>query len=427
MVPRSTKKVKSIAKRVVSGLGKGVTLPERKFALEMTLGMLRTGSCNVTRIAASLGEESKTRHTLKRMSRMLMHDGLLERANETCLKAAVRKIDKNTVLALDGGDIVHQYGRKFEHQAKVHDGSSKENGIGFWLNQVTGYNEVTHETFPILLRTFSTKEPGFVSANKEAFGMIDQVHAEVGSLGLWVLDRGYDGGSILKHLLDLRLRFVVRMTEKRDIWVRGQRRNIREVAEGVNRRVKFSSYARFGAVKSTLRLGDDEHEVTVIAYKARRNPDVMILLTPGWIKSTVELKRRIRAYFRRWGVEESYRFEKQGFGIEQATVRRYARLKTLLGLTLLSWLVLVKINDQSKLRHEVNNAARMEKNRRRHLPRFMYYRLLLGVKNLLASIPRMLSWRHKRRSKADRQQMGQPLLPFMPKPGTTRFELEYAS
>jgi len=411
---------------MVMGLGKDVTLPERKFALEMTLGMLRTGSCNVTRIAASLGEEAKTKHVLKRFDRMLMHDGLLEMANEACLTEAIRKIDEYTAIALDGGDIVHQYGRKFEHQAKVHDGSSKENGIGFWLNQVTGYNESNHETFPILLKTFSTREPGFVSANEEAFDMIDQVHAKVGCLGIWVLDRGYDGGYMLKHLLDRELRFVVRMTEKRDIWVRGERRNIREVAEGVNRRVKFSSYARFGSVKATLMLGDDEHEVTLIAYKAKRNPGVMMLLTSGWVKSTVELKRRIRAYFRRWGVEESYRFEKQGFGIEQATVRRYARLKTLLGVTLLSWLVLVKINDQGKLRHEVNKAARMEKNRRCHMPRFIYYRLLLGVKNLLASIPRMLFWRRKRSPKDSLPAFGQRLLPFLPQPGTSRHELEYA-
>ena len=427
MVPQSSLKVKLVAKRVVLGLGKGVTLPERKFALEMVLGMLRTGSCNVTRIAASLGEEVKTKHILKRFDRMLMHEGLVERANEACLAESVRKIDEDTVLALDGGDIVHQYGRKFEHQAKVHDGSSKENGIGFWLNQVTGYNESNHETFPILLRTYSTKAPGYVSANAEAFGMIDQVHTAVGSLGTWVLDRGYDGGYMLKHLLDRELRFVVRMTEKRDIWVRGERRNIREVAEGVNRRVKFSSYARFGSVKTTLKFGDEAYPVTLIAYKAKRNPGVMMLLTSGWVKSTVELKRRIRAYFRRWGVEESYRFEKQGFGIEQATVRRYARLKTLLGMTLLSWLVLVKINDQGKLRHEVNKAARMEKNRRSHLPRFMYYRLLLGVKNLLASIPRMLFWRRKRRSKAHLPTSGQRLLPFVPQPGTSRHELEYAS
>ena len=52
-----------------------------------------------------------------------------------------------------------------------------------------------------------------------------------------------------------------------------------------------------------------------------------MLLTSVWVNSTVELKRRTRANFRRWGVEESYRFEKQGFGIEQATVRHYARLK----------------------------------------------------------------------------------------------------
>jgi hypothetical protein len=42
-------------------------------------------------------------------------------------------------------------------------------------------------------------------------------------------------------------------------------------------------------------------------------------LANGWIKSTRELKRRISGYFRRWSIEESYRFEK-GFdsrGLDQ--------------------------------------------------------------------------------------------------------------
>ena len=63
------------------------------------------------------------------------------------------------------------------------------------------------------------------------------------------------------------LTFMVRMKEVRDIWVKGQRRNIREVAEGVNRRVKFSSYARFGAVKAPLRVKSREYQVLFSGVK----------------------------------------------------------------------------------------------------------------------------------------------------------------
>jgi hypothetical protein len=122
-------------------------------------------------------------------------------------------------------------------------------------------------------------------------------------------------------------------------------------------------------------------------------------LANGWIKSTKEHKRRIRGYFRRWSVEESYRFEKQGFGIEKATVRKYGKIKALLGLTIMSWLVLVKVNETPKLREVVLNKAKMEKTKRKHRPKFIYYRLLKGVQNLFEGIDELFRFRLKRRNK----------------------------
>jgi len=184
----------------------------------------------------------------------------------------------------------------------------------------------------------------------------------------------------------------------------------------VNRRVKFSSYARFGAVKCTLWLQGREYPVTLVSYKDRRNKDIVIWVTSGWVKSTVEMKRRIRGYFKRWGVEERYRFEKQGFGIEKATVRKYGSIKTLLGLSLLSWLALIRINENPNLKAEVQKAARMEKNRKKHQPKFVYYRLLQGVKNLFAGVKRMFLFRLKHRARKALLDTCPPMLPFLVNP-----------
>ena len=125
----------------------------------------------------------------------------------------------------------------------------------------------------------------------------------------------------------------------------------------------------------------------------------MLLLTNGGIKSTGELKRRIRGYFHRWGVEECYRFEKQGFGIEKATVRRFSRIRTLTGLTLLSWLLLVKINESTKLKAVVLKMAKMEKNKPKQQPKFIYYRLLKGVQRIFRGINELFRFRWKKRVK----------------------------
>ena len=122
-------------------------------------------------------------------------------------------------------------------------------------------------------------------------------------------------------------------------------------------------------------------------------------MTSGWIKSNKELKRRIRGYFRRWGVEECYRFEKQGFGIEKAAVRRICRIQTLIGLTLLSWVLLTKINDAPKLKKEALKHAKMEKNKSKDQPKFVYYRLLKGVQNMFKGIVELFRFRWRREQK----------------------------
>jgi hypothetical protein len=151
----------------------------------------------------------------------------------------------------------------------------------------------------------------------------------------------------------------------------------------------------------------------------------VIWVTSGWVKSTIELKRRIRGYFKRSGVEECYRFEKQGFGIEKATVRKYGSIKTLLGLSLLSWLALLRINDNPRLKAEVQKAARMEKNKKKHQPKFVYYRLLQGVKDLFAGVKRMFLFRWKHISRKALRDTRPPMLPFLVQPTAFAYDMEY--
>jgi hypothetical protein len=425
MIAQNQQKVKKEINRIVQKAGKSLSVPEKKFVLEMMTGMLATGQSNLTRIAAALKEDIAVKNTLKRLQRMSSHERILEAANRLSLQEAGGKVTAETVLALDDGDITHQYGRRFENQSHVYDGSAKDTKPGYNLNQVSGYNQSSGETFPILLDLFSMRESGFRSKTNEALEMIGQVKERVGRKGLWVADREYDNGRVLECFLQEGLTFMVRMKETRDIWVQGQRRNIREVAEGVNRRVKFSTYARFGAMKSTLWLRGREYQMTLVSYKDRRNKDIVMWMTSGWVKSTVELKRRIRGYFKRWGVEECYRFEKQGLGIEKATVRKYGSIKTLLGLSLLSWLALIRINANPRLKAEVQKTARMEKNKKKHQPKFVYYRLLQGVKNLFAGVKRMFLFRWKRRARKALLKTIPPLVPFLANPTALAYDMEY--
>jgi len=399
IIPEIQQKVKKKAFRLISKLDLEISKPIKKFILEMSFGMLMTGTCNINLIAVKLKELSAVKHTIKRLQRMLLNSHVLELGNRLSLIEAIKKISSETIIALDCGDISHQYGKKFEKLATVRDGSSGELLPGYWLNQVSGYNPSTKETFPISLYIYSVLEKGFKSANAETFKIASSLIEKIGSMGLWVIDRGYDGGKILRYFLSQNLNFMVRMNKFRNIIYRGKKKNIYEVAKLINRRIKFNKNARFGSCKVKIELNKREYEVTLICYKDKRNKGPIIFLSNGWITNTKELKRRIRGYFYRWGVEECYRFEKQGFAIEKSKTRNYERIKTLLGLTIISWLILIKVNEQPKLKESVLKEAKMEKDRLKHRPKFIYYRLHRGIQNVFEGIKRLFAFRLNKKNK----------------------------
>ncbi|MCX6556613.1 MAG: transposase [Candidatus Aminicenantes bacterium] len=94
-------------------------------------------------------------------------------------------------------------------------------------------------------------------------------------------------------------------------------------------------------------------------------------------------------------------------------------------LSQLSWLALIRINQNPGLNAEVQKAARMEKNKKKHQPTFVYYRLLQGVKNLLAGVKRMFLFRWKRRARKVLLKTTPPMLPFLISPTALTYDMEY--
>ena len=161
MVSEICKKVKNKVVNFVKYLNKeGITdKPQSKFISELAMGMFLTQSCNLTEISRALREKISIKHTLKRLQRNLCKNGeLLELMNDIVLEKIKNKVDPETVIALDGGDISHLYGEKFENQSKVRDGSSKKIEKGYWLNQISCYVEKLKTSFPVLLDIYIVKK-----------------------------------------------------------------------------------------------------------------------------------------------------------------------------------------------------------------------------------------------------------------------------
>lgn len=400
MIAESKSKVKTILQQIVNIEEKSLTKPIRKFIVEGVMGMLISGTANLTAMARSLNEPISTKQTVKRLRRMALNPILLPLINRLCMEQAKRWVSEKTIFALDGGDITHVYGNKFESISRVKDGSSGKIVNGYNLNQVTGYDTEKKITFPILLDLYSTVRKGFKSANKEAWKLVRETVKTFGTAGLWVMDRGYDNKGHFKEWHRLGIDFIARACKTRDVWIRGTKQNILDAGKAINRRHNYQKHGRFGYRKILIpvsRNGKSEFlPFTLIAYKDDRNKDIMIFITNGHIRSSKIIRERITAYFRRWSVEEAYRFEKQGFEIEKATVRRFSRMQTLVGLSLLSWVVLAQILERERLKAMVLESAGMEKTKEKDRPKFLYYQLLKGVQEIFRDHRRVFRFRSTR-------------------------------
>jgi hypothetical protein len=114
--------------------------------------------------------------------------------------------------------------------------------------------------------------------------------------------------------------------------------------------------------------------------------------------------------------------KKQSFELEKSQTRNYNRIKTLVGLTIISWLILIRVNEEPKLKEVVLKQARMEKDKLKDRPKFIYYRLLRGIQRIFAGIKELFRFRLKRKNK---QKLRENLIKEFPLLRNTAFIDEY--
>ena len=115
IISQSRVKVKNKVLTLVKGLRLKLSRPLLKFLSEMIMGILLSGSCNINLIASFLKEQIAVKDTIKRLHRMFLNKQVLNIANELSLQESLKKINKETILALDGGDITINIGKNLRN------------------------------------------------------------------------------------------------------------------------------------------------------------------------------------------------------------------------------------------------------------------------------------------------------------------------
>ena len=387
-------KVKAQLSKFSGIISKDFPKPKRRLIKEILCGIQATKDVKLSNISRSLNEQQPLIKTEDRLSRNVDDVDFTDGINHQICRLGASRVLDEMVIALDLGDIRKRFATKMQYLGGIYDGSQNEVGNGYWLCKCVAADIEHTRVIPLYCEAYSQKARGFLSENAQFFKAIDAVSRHVGSRGIWALDRGGDRDKLFDKFLtgEAPKRFVIRL-RKRDLVHRGLKRDCCEMArvlpchceatlityEEGRERVRSVWYNAL----SVKLLGRQERLFMVVVKGFGQEP--MMLLTNCRVNLRVKesIWRIVEIYLTRWKCDESFRYIKQSYNLEDLRVRSYIGIRNIVVLVLaVSYFAAVYLGQNLKLKLLVERIFLVSK-RFFGVPSFFNYAIADGLYNLL--------------------------------------------
>lgn len=376
-------------------LGQALSRPQQKFVGQMLFGIQASQDVKLSNIARSLHEEIPLIKTEDRLSRNLKAKTLEAELTTRLAKMASARIQPNTVLCLDLSDVRKEYAKKMEHLAVVRDGSTGEMHSGYWLCDITAAEVNGSEIVPVYQKLYSVEAADFDSENAEVLAGVDVVRKHTQGRGIWAVDRGGDRKKLLEPLLERSERFVIRSTGRRFVVNRHSLKSS-VAALGAKCRLRYEARVikiqdgqektyqlRYGVEPIRL-VGRQEQLHLVVVAGFGEQPLLLLTNLLGRAPDSRSLWWIVQIYLMRWKIEETFRFIKQSYNLEDIRVMKYQRLKNLIVLvTAAAYFAATFLGQKMKLRLLCEKLLIISQ-RFFGIPPFRFYALADGIKNVLS-------------------------------------------
>lgn len=333
----------AIRKRL-STFAAGVARPftdsrRRGFVADMLTGLVAGGHVHLTAVArATHHGEANIHAAQKKLSRHLAseHWNAGPVAAELLHRSAALVTD-DTLLVADTTDLAKYYARHLEGLGRVHDGSDPEGRIAPGYCIFEAFVRVgTWQLFPLLVEPLKVYAGAPTGENAEILAHLLRIHQAAGRKGTWVLDRGFDRRELFGPLAGNAVAFVVRQRGDRAVRAAGGRDVSVDslVAEQVCPRPRRWPHGGVAvAIEVTLPEVGPDPFLLVIGWRVPNSERPLVLLvSPAARRPGRTGKWYIRAYHKRWGVEDATRGIKQHFAVEAFLVRSWMSIRRLLWL-----------------------------------------------------------------------------------------------
>jgi hypothetical protein len=391
-IAKIAKKIPGQMEQFSRKLSYGLPKVAKRFIGEAIYGIQSRGSVKLSEIARSLDEGIALHKTITRLSNQLQRPGLLEHLEKRIIGEGAQRVQQETLLIIDVSDIVKPYAEKMQYMARVRDGSSGSIEDGYWTMQVVGVEIGGKEITPLYHELYSQDSPDFKSENREIEKAVETVGSQVQGKGIWMIDRGGDRRKLFNFLLNTKKRFIIRLVGDRHVVYRGNK----VVAEELARSCPLLYTDRI------IKEDKEQEQVYTISYGFRkvrlpgRTERLWMVVVAGFGKEPLlllttermENKRQrlwwvVEAYLTRWRIEETIRFVKQSYQLEDIRVLTYDRLRNMMGLVLAaSYFAAVYLGVRAKMEILVTHVLKAAK-RIFGIPDFRYYAIADGIRELL--------------------------------------------
>lgn len=352
----------SFSKKICSGL----KLPETKFVSQMMYGMLSGQSCHLSEIARNLNEKTTLKKVIDRLSVNLriFSDDEKTLLTSNYLKTVKSQLKDNSILIIDGSDIVKPSAQKMESLCRVHDGSNGCYGDGYWTIGISAIMSGNKLPLPVYSRIYSSTEKDFISSERETLNALRFMSENFSKKNVRTFDRGYDS--------------------------KGERINILKLASKFKGKYKLDFKKQNGKKTSC--------KISTICISLPCKPDVELNLVichgfgiiPMMLISSMDDKDKnlalviTKVYLLRWRIEEYYKFKKQQFGFEDLRVRSLSSIRALdLLLTIaIGYISLIASKGENRIMkiELVEISKRVNKK-----TQFLLYAIADGIFNILRS------------------------------------------
>jgi hypothetical protein len=368
--------------------------PKQKLIREMIYGIQAVKDIKLSNITRSLNESIPLIKTEDRLSRNLDDLDFTDPINKEICRLANKKVLDDMVIAIDPGDIRKKHASKMECLCKIHDGSEHEIGEGYWLAKAVAADIEHKKVIPLYLEAYSQEAQDFKSENEQLFKVIDRVGEQMGDKGIYAIDRGGDRGKLYEKFLEKgkEKRFVIRLVKTRDLLHKGVRKNCHLLAPLLPcpYETVLIKYQEGKEEKRTVsynalpvKLPGKDNSLFLVVKGFGKEP--MMLLTSCTVKLKIQesLWRIVEIYLTRWKCDESFRYIKQCYNLEDIRVRHYTSIRNMVAIILaVAYFAAIYLGDNLKLKMLMERIYLVSK-RFFGVPTFFNYAIADGLYNLL--------------------------------------------